>query len=120
MNIDIAPEEAEPEVKRGCWEQEDRETALKICDVVGGVKMESSSIKSLDVYETTTPQTVTQDDNPTSYNSADSNEQDDLEASPSPLQCTPHSGITLTLDNTELWSKFSVVATEMIITKSGR
>ena len=124
MNIDIAPEEAEPEVKRGCWE-DDKEATLKVCDVTGGVKMETNPLKLIDMPESDIS-SATHDHNPacksytTGSGSADSNEQEDLEASPSPLQSTPHSGITLALDNTELWNKFSVVATEMIITKSGR
>lgn len=115
MSSEIAPEDIEPEVKRGCWKDE--------CDVPiqhvaeGGVKMDTSHFLSLETCDKPLAQ---EDANPRSHNSTESNEIEEIEASPSPLLATPHSGITLALDNIELWNKFSAVATEMIITKSGR
>lgn len=49
-------------------------------------------------------------------------EMDDLDQTPSPdeLMNKYDNGITLILENAELWSKFREVHTEMIITKSGR
>ena len=49
-------------------------------------------------------------------------EMDELDQTPSPneLLNTYNSGISLILENEELWSKFREVHTEMIITKSGR
>lgn len=49
-------------------------------------------------------------------------EMEDIDQSPSPDEFLHKydSGITLILENAELWSKFRDVHTEMIITKSGR
>lgn len=125
MNTEVAPEELEPEIKRGCWKEEiEEELPLIKTDHqgVGGVKMDTAGqAVSLDICSKGGVGLLGQEEtNPRSTASTDSPEIEELEESPSPLLATPHSGITLTLDNMDLWSKFSAVATEMIITKSGR
>jgi hypothetical protein len=120
MSADIGPEDMEPVVKRGCWD-DDKDSVLELSEIAGGVKMETiSSSKSISVIDNGIDTLPAAQDDKISHASNDSTEQDDFEGSPSPLLATPHSGITLTLDNADLWNKFSVVSTEMIITKSGR
>lgn len=115
MNTEVAPADVEPDVKIDCWKDDSEMSIKTVAD--GGVKMDTSHLLSIE----TSDQALTQDDaNPRSHHSTDSAEIEEIESSPSPLLATPHSGITLTLDNLELWNKFSAVATEMIITKSGR
>uniref|UniRef100_A0A1X7UNF7 T-box domain-containing protein n=1 Tax=Amphimedon queenslandica TaxID=400682 RepID=A0A1X7UNF7_AMPQE len=127
MNTEVAPEEFEPEIKRGCWKEEPEDDELPLLNVpdnsrLGGVKMETADPSiSLEICSKGGGSLLGQEElNPQSTTSTDSPEAEELEESPSPLLATPHSGITLTLDNMDLWSKFSAVATEMIITKSGR
>ena len=53
------------------------------------------------------------------YAAEDDAAMDDTDAA-STMHPLPNSGIMMTLDNDELWKKFSAAGTEMIITKSGR
>ena len=55
----------------------------------------------------------------TVYATEDDAAMDDTDAALT-MHPLPSSGITITLDNDELWNKFSAAGTEMIITKSGR
>ena len=53
------------------------------------------------------------------YVAEDDAAMDDTDAA-STMHPLPNSGIMMSLDNDELWNKFSAAGTEMIITKSGR
>ena len=53
------------------------------------------------------------------YATEDDAAMDDTDVTPT-MHSLPNSGIMMTLDNDDLWKKFSAAGTEMIITKSGR
>ena len=106
MSIKISPEDNTPTIQ-GYWEEKEEIPLQSVASE--NVSVSTKILQTADITDHMNIITPMED------------ETVDLEeSSSSPLTATPDSGIVLTLDNRDLWTKFSEVGTEMIITKSGR
>lgn len=110
MSIKISPEDNTPTIQEGYWEEKEENPLQSVASQ--NVSVGTKILETADITDRMNIITQMEDE------TVDLEEIE--ESSSSPLTATPNSGIVLTLDNRDLWTKFSEAGTEMIITKSGR
>lgn len=110
MSIQISPEDITPTIQEGYWEEKEEIPLQSVASE--DVSVSTKTLETADIEDHINISPPMEDDT--------TDMEDIEESSSSPLTATPNSGIVLTLDNADLWTKFSEVGTEMIITKSGR
>ena len=104
MDSDICPVKQEPVDLTECWTPKSKSPDEEIISEEMGSPGPSRAAAEIPVIRQTIIDLEEVDQTP----------------SPSELKNTLHSGISLFLENEDLWAQFSEVHTEMIITKSGR